>query len=100
MAIHLGYVQMSVTSAVVVDITALSTTQLKQDLSYIEITPETNGLRWRADGTNPTASVGRPVAAAATAVYDDPAKVVNGNFKIVSQTGTSTVNIDFWGGVP
>lgn len=95
MAKHIGYTQQAVTTAAAVDMSTFTAAQ-KADLAYIEITPESNGMRWRADGTDPTASVGRPVAASATAIYDDPGKVTAGSFKMVSQSGTSTVNIDFW----
>jgi hypothetical protein len=61
--------------------------------TYAIIIPETNGIRWRDDGTNPTAAIGMPVAAGATLVYDGDLSAI----KIVSQTGTSTVNVSYFG---
>jgi hypothetical protein len=60
--------------------------------SYVMLRPETNGLRWRDDGTDPTAGVGFPVSANETFVYDgDPTKI-----RVVSQTGTCTLNIAYF----
>jgi hypothetical protein len=88
----IGYVQMAVTTAVAFDITSLTGNE-SIELAYALIQPETNGLRIRDDGTNPTASVGFPVAAGGSLTYDDPGAIISGAAKIVSQTGTSTVNV-------
>jgi hypothetical protein len=58
-----AYQQMSVT-------TVVNLTSAPAQATYALISPETNGIRWRDDGTDPTAAVGFPVAAGATFVYD------------------------------
>ena len=80
-----AYQQMSVT-------TVVGLTSPPAQATYAIIIPETNGIRWRDDGTDPTATVGMPVAAGSTLVYDgDLSKI-----KIVSQTGTATVNVSYF----
>lgn len=84
----LGYAQASLTT-----VQALSALlAIPGGATYVVLTPETSGLRWRDDGTNPTATVGMPVAAGGTLTYDgDLTKL-----KVVSQSGTSTVNIAYY----
>jgi hypothetical protein len=79
------YQQMSVT-------TVVGLTSPPTQSTYAIIIPETNGIRWRDDGTNPTASIGMPVAAGSTFVYDGDVSAL----KIVSQTGTATVNVSYY----
>ena len=56
------------------------------------ITPETQGVRWRDDGTAPTASVGVPLAAGVTLQYDgDLTKI-----KFIEQTASAKLNISFY----
>lgn len=80
-----AYQQMSVT-------TVVNLTTVPAQATYALISPETNGIRWRDDGTDPTAAIGMPVAAGSTLTYDgDPTKI-----RIVSQSGTSTVNVSYF----
>lgn len=81
----LGYVQQSLTVAA-----NLST--IPAGATYVVIVPETNGLRYRDDGTDPTAAIGIPVSAGQTLTYDGSLS----KLRIVSQTGTSTVNIAYY----
>lgn len=105
MGISLGYFQQTVTTAAAMDLTQLSAAE-QNILDYVLVIPETNGIRYRADGTNPTASVGVPVPASTAAtnvmplIYDDPAKILAGIFKMIAQSGTATVNLEFWSGTP
>jgi hypothetical protein len=79
-----AYQQMSVT-------TVVNLATVPSQATYALIIPETNGIRWRDDGTDPTAGVGMPVAASSTLRYDgDLTKL-----RIVSQTGTATVNVSY-----
>ncbi len=73
---HTAYQQLTV-STVAVGLT-LPTGAATQTPRRMLIVVETNGVRWRADGTNPTASVGMPL-------------FTNG---ILDLTDKST---DFWG---
>lgn len=56
------------------------------------ITPETNGVRWRDDGTNPTASVGMPLAAGVTLQYDGDLRKI----KFIEQTASAKLNISYY----
>lgn len=56
------------------------------------ITPETQGVRWRDDGTAPTASVGMPLAAGVTLQYDgDLTKI-----QFIEQTASAKLNVTYY----
>ena len=56
------------------------------------ITPETQGVRWRDDDTDPTASVGMPLAAGTTLQYDgDLTKI-----KFIEQVAGAKLNISYY----
>lgn len=62
--------------------------------SLILISPETQAIRYRDDGTDPTASVGYPIPVGAELRYS------GGNMaaiRIIAQTGTATVNVLYYG---
>lgn len=57
------------------------------------ITPEAQAIRWRDDGTNPTAAIGYPLAVGNELVY-------TGNlatFRMIEQVAGTTVNICYYG---
>lgn len=56
------------------------------------ITPETQGVRWRDDGTDPTATVGMPLAAGVTLQYDGDLRKI----KFVEQTASAKINISYY----
>ena len=53
---------------------------------------ETQPVRWRDDGTNPTASVGMPLAVAAVLSYDGDLKRI----KFIQTTATATLNVSYY----
>ena len=56
------------------------------------IVAETQGVRWRDDGTAPTASVGMPLAAGDPLFYDgDLTKI-----RFIEQTGSATLNVSYY----
>lgn len=57
------------------------------------IQPETQAVRWRDDGTNPTASVGMPLAAGETLPYTGYLETI----KFIQQTASATLNISYYG---
>jgi hypothetical protein len=90
---RLGYQQISSLSAATgltvpsVDVNGLS---CKPTIAII--TPETQAVRWRDDDTNPTASVGMPLAAGVTLQYDgDLTKI-----KFIEQTASAKLNITYY----
>lgn len=56
------------------------------------IVAETQGVRWRDDGTNPTASVGMPIAAGAYLNYDGDFNRV----KFIEQTASAKLNVSYY----
>lgn len=57
------------------------------------IQPETQSVRWRDDGTNPTTSVGMVIAAGETLAYTGNL----GAFKVIEVTGTAKLNVSYYG---
>jgi hypothetical protein len=56
------------------------------------ITPETQGVRWRDDGTAPTASIGMPLAAGVTLQYDGDLKKI----RFIEQAASAKLNISYY----
>lgn len=55
---------------------------------------ETQAVRWRDDGTSPTATVGMPLSVNDVLVYDAAGL---GVLKFIEQTATAKVNIAYYG---
>lgn len=53
---------------------------------------ETQAVRWRDDGTAPTASVGMPLAVGDTLVYDGDLKKI----QFIEQTASAKLNISLY----
>jgi hypothetical protein len=84
--IPLGYVQETVLSAAV----ALSNVPVGS--RYAIITAESANVRWRDDGTSPTASIGMPLADGDTLVYTgDPTKL-----KFIEETASAKINVSYY----
>lgn len=56
------------------------------------ITPLTQGVRWRDDGVDPTATVGMPVAAGAYFNYDGDLNRI----RFIQQTVSAELNISYY----
>lgn len=61
---------------------------------YAICTPETQAVRWRDDGTDPTASVGYPLAVGAELLYDASSLVA---LKFIEQTTSASLNVAYFG---
>lgn len=57
---------------------------------------DTAAIRWRDDGTAPTASVGMPVAAGQCFYYSGTVAAL----RVIAQSGSPVVNISFYSGAP
>lgn len=57
---------------------------------------DTAAIRWRDDGTAPTASVGMPVASGQCFYYSGTFAAL----RVIAQTGSPVVNISFYSGAP
>lgn len=60
-------------------------------------TPETQAVRWRDDGTSPTATVGYPLAVGAELRYDAMGLAA---LKFIEQTASAKLNIVYYGSQP
>ena len=58
---------------------------------FIWATPEVAAVRWRDDGTAPTAAIGNPVSVGSQLQYGGPLTAI----QIIAQSGTSTVDVYF-----
>jgi hypothetical protein len=56
------------------------------------ISVETNAIRWRDDGTAPTASVGMPVAVGQTFIYSGNLSAIT----FIPQTGSATMDVSYY----
>lgn len=56
------------------------------------IVAETQGVRWRDDGTAPTSSVGMPLAAGVSLSYDGDLRAI----RFIQQTASATLNVSYY----
>jgi hypothetical protein len=56
------------------------------------IVPETQNVRWRDDGTNPTASVGMPIFVGASLSYDGDLNRI----KFIQEAASAKLNISYY----
>ena len=82
----LGYAQQSVSS------TSVALSGIPANARFVVVNTETVGLRWRDDGTAPTATVGMPLDAGATMTYDGNLSAL----RLIAQSGTATVNVAYY----
>jgi hypothetical protein len=54
--------------------------------------PETQAVRWRDDGTAPSASVGMPIATAVALVYQGDLTTI----QFIEQTSGAVLNVSFY----
>jgi hypothetical protein len=81
----LGYQQItSLSSAQALTVPAGATMAL--------IVPETQAVRWRDDGTVPTASVGMPVAIGEPLNYDGDLNRI----RFIEQTASAKINVSYY----
>ena len=89
----IGYQKITdLSTAVGLTVPALDKTGLNQMPTFALITPLTGNVRWRDDGTAPTASVGMPLAAGVTLQYDGNLKGI----KFIDNGGTAELNISYY----
>ena len=78
-------------------ITGLSAAQslmVPTGATYALISPSAQAVRWRDDGTAPTASVGMPIAVnAAPFVYSGNLAAI----QFIEQTASATLNVSYYG---
>ena len=89
----MGYQQItSLSSAPGLTVPARTPDGSKQQPTCALIIAETQVVRWRDDGTNPTASIGMPLAVGVPLQYDgDLTKI-----KFIEQTASAKLNISYY----
>lgn len=90
---RLGYQQItSLSAAASLTVPVVDANGLSAKPAIALITPESQAVRWRDDGTAPTASVGMPLAAGVTLQYDgDLTKI-----QFIEQTASAIINISYY----
>src|SRR3954465_10159446 len=58
--------------------------------SFLRVTCEGNPIRWRADGTAPTAAIGKPLAVGAELIFSEAQLP---GLQFIAQSGSSTIDI-------
>lgn len=61
--------------------------------AFALIVPETQAVRWRDDGTDPTSTVGMPLAAGTELQYDAMSLT---RLKFIEQTASAKLNISYY----
>lgn len=62
------------------------------DANYCVIKAESQAVRWRDDATAPTASVGMPIAAGETLMYDGDLNKI----RFIEQTASAKLNVAYY----
>jgi hypothetical protein len=81
----LGYQQITTLSAA----TALT---VPAEATMALIIPETQAVRWRDDGVDPTASVGMPVNVGESLNYDGDLR----HIRFIEQTASAKINVSYY----
>lgn len=82
----LGYRQLTTLSS------AVGFTDIPQGATLALIVPETQNVRWRDDGTDPTASVGMPIFVGGSLSYDGDFNKI----KFIEVTASAKINVSFY----
>jgi hypothetical protein len=89
----LGYQQITdLSSAVGLTVPTLAPDGSNQKPTFALIICETQGVRWRDDGTAPTASVGMPLAAGVPLQYDGDLNKI----KFIQQSASAKLNVSYY----
>ena len=89
----LGYQQITdLSSAVGLTVPTLAPDGSNQKPTLALIICETQGVRWRDDGTAPSASVGMPLAAGVPLQYDGDLNKI----KFIQQSASAKLNVSYY----
>jgi hypothetical protein len=89
----LGYQQITdLSSAVGLTVPTLAPDGSNQKPTFALIICETQGVRWRDDGTAPSASVGMPLAAGVPLQYDGDLNKI----KFIQQSASAKLNVSYY----
>lgn len=89
----LGYQQIgTLSSATALTVPVVDANGLSAKPTLALIVSETQNVRWRDDGVDPTASVGMPLAAGVTLQYDGDLSRI----RFIEQGGGAKLNISYY----
>ena len=88
----LGYQQFTAAASTALTVPVRDINGLSSTPTVAIIVPEGQGVRWRDDGTAPTASVGMPLAAGSVLVYDGDLTRI----RFIQQAATATINVSYY----
>lgn len=71
---------------------ATGLSSIPQGATMVLITPESQAIRWRDDGTDPTASVGMPITVGAYFNYDGDLNKI----KFIEQSSGAKINVSYY----
>lgn len=84
----LGYQQIT-------SLSAAATLTIPTGAATAVVTPESQDVRWRDDGTAPTASVGMPITAGQP--YTFPTATVLSALQFIEQSASAKLNVSYYG---
>lgn len=88
----LGYQQITPNTATGLTVPANAPDGSKQQATFAIITPEGQNVRWRDDGTAPTASVGMPIYVGTSLLYDGNLT----NIKFINMVAGGKINVSYY----
>lgn len=77
----------------ITNLAAATALTIPQGCSYAIITAQTQAVRWRDDGTDPTSSVGYPLDTGVELFYDAQL----GRLKFIEQASGGAINVAYYG---
>lgn len=89
----LGYVQSSAVDAATTIASLFPGGVIPSGTQLLLVQPQTQAIRWRDDGTAPTASIGYPLAVGAELRYTGQ----TAKLQVISQTAGAIVNVVAYG---
>ena len=88
----LGYQQITPDTATGLTVPVLAPDGSQQEATFVVINPEIQNVRWRDDGTNPTASVGMPIFVGTSFFYDGDLNKI----KFINVVAGGKVNVSYY----
>lgn len=88
-----GFEQVSVTTSAATLASLLTGAAIPDDARHAIFYPEDQDIRWRADGTNPTAAVGVVMTKDTLHVYENQRAIFD-NMKVISGSASSAASLN------
>lgn len=89
----LGYGQVTSVAAAT-GFAAIAGGTIPEGTEFVEVTVSGQAVRWRGDGTNPTAAIGMPLAAGSTRFFTQQQLAA---VRFIEQVASATLDCTFYG---